>query len=195
MKLKNTTHWPEWYLRRAVSWACRQVGLPPSKLKLAEFGVRSDEYVNGVAWMTDRRIRVVVGKNTTTGELSARFGSDGLAYNDKTEAMIAILAHEVEHIHQGYDNAYRPRRVEPGADREMERVLGLFRANRAALEAEWMRKPERVAALSSKPSLVEKRAAHASKMLAEWDRKLATAKRTRAKWAKKVKYYAKKEGA
>ena len=41
MKLKNSTDWPDWFLRRVVSWCCKQLDCPVREIKNVTFRNRS----------------------------------------------------------------------------------------------------------------------------------------------------------
>lgn len=44
MKLKNTTDYPDYMLRRCVAWCCRQLGLPVKRVTLMIYRNRSHSY-------------------------------------------------------------------------------------------------------------------------------------------------------
>jgi hypothetical protein len=63
-----------------------------------------------------------------------------------------------------------------------------FRESRDTLLAEWLReKPQRPA--KAKPSIVDRRAERAAKLLSRWERRLKMAKTKVTKYRRKVNYY------
>jgi hypothetical protein len=188
MKLLNSTDWQAYFLRRMVAWCCRQIGLPVRKLRQAQFRNRTTCSYSGHAY--GRRIVCSIGPDL-------RFptkpdGRDGMANEviaDRTEALIAITAHELEHVsqfHSGRDDKLKGR-CEASTRAVEVRVLRLFRANREALLAEWSVLP----AVRDKPavSIQDKRSAKAAADLARWQRKLKLAQTKCRKLKQRVSYY------
>lgn len=60
MKLKNTTDWPDHFLRRMVAWCCRELDVPASYLRLATFTKYRGSF-RGRAWHRSRRILIRIG--------------------------------------------------------------------------------------------------------------------------------------
>lgn len=203
MKLTTTLDgFPEHFLRRMVSWCCRQIDFPIAKVRQAQFRNRSRGY-SGRAWHS-MRIHVAVGSAVwfpTSGHLYP--GRKSEAYRapkiqDRTEAVVAITAHELTHL-QDYDSEKdrigNPAFTRgPGERRTMyneRRVLELFRQSREALVAEWSQAP------TEKPAvpLVERRAAKALADLERWQRKLKLAQTKVRKLKTRVRYYERRQAA
>lgn len=190
MKLKNTTDFSDWFLRRMVAWCCRQCGLPVRRLITAEFK-RTKQPYSGMAW--GRRIVVRIGEpwHFPFGP-DKRPGMQGEILADRFEAVVAITAHEVEHCCQRFENRHHKldgKRALERATRTVEiACLRAFRANRESLLAEW-NKPPKARAQKPKPSRAEQNEAHARAMLDRWERKLAIAKTKAAAWRRKVRRY------
>lgn len=192
MRLKNTTHWPDHFLRRLVAWTCKEIGLPVRSIRLAEFGKRSRGAFNGRAWSSGR-IRIVIGPASAfpvephlyPGRTSDAFMSPRMA--DQTEGLVAVTAHEVEHIY-GYRNRKgKHRHSERFTRGEERRIMDLFRAQRDALLAEWNETQEVVA--KPRRPVQDIRAEKAQKMIAAWERKMKLARTKIAKYKRQVRYY------
>lgn len=196
MKITNSTDWPVHFLRRMTSWCCRQVGLPASKLRSAEFRNRTQRAYSGHAYCATSRIVCSVGPAFRFPlPPDNRDGMAGEILADRIEALVAITAHEVEHVNQYKSGRWGKLagRVEANTRAVEVRVLRAFRAEREALLAAWGAEPARAA----KPvvSLEERRAAKAAADLARWNRKLALAKTKVRKLQIRVRYYDQKRQA
>ena len=195
MRLKNTTDYPDWFLRRMVSWVRKEIGVPAPILRETNCTLTKTSRWRGRAWRNRILIRVCTERLSKVyfPYHDDRDGSNHILA-DRTEALIVVTAHEIEHVLQNHEGRLaklkRRRRLEPLTRLAASRVLAAFRERRAELEAAWYAPPALSAAESApSKSIVERRAAHARKMLAQWERKQDTAKKRVASWRKKVKYY------
>jgi hypothetical protein len=196
MKITNSTDWAVHFLRRMTSWCCRQVGLPASKLRAAQFRNRTTSSYSGHAYCASGKIYCGIGPASHFPlPPDKRDGMAGEVLADRVEALVAITAHEVEHVNQYRSGRYDKlgRRLEANTRAVEVRVLRAFRAEREALLAAWVAEPARAA----KPvvSLEERRAAKAAADLARWNRKLALAKTKVRKLQIRVRYYDQKRQA
>lgn len=218
MKLKNTTEFFEYFLRRMTGWCADQVGVPRSAIKKAEFGKRSHGSYNGRAWSGTMRFRAVIGPESefpTQGHVYRGRTSDAfraLPLTDRIEALVAITAHEVTHLREYHEHRQRQRKRNDllrfvggpqkivkrrgGERRTMfheRRVLELFRSQRDALLSEWNVPPK------DKPiptvSIVDRRADAASKALVAWQRKFKLAQTKIRKYRQRVQYYERRQAA
>lgn len=206
MKLKNTTDFPDHFLRRMVSWCCKELELPVRKVRNAAFGNRTNSAYSGHAWYS-MRIHISIGPEKffpTGGHLYP--GRTSEAYrtpmmNDRTEALVSITAHELTHL-RTYDTfrsrpMIRQMRRGIGSERqtqyEMRRLTELFRANREVLLANWNAVEEK--AESPKVPAVEKRAAKVEADLARWTSKLKLAQTKIRKLRQRQRYYERKQAA
>ena len=134
MKIKNTTTWPDAFLRAMTLWICETIDLPKRQVKLMRFGNRSGYRCwGGVAYphrgeaLTRVTIHEIVpGKP----ERHIRFGVKH-AWTDRLEILVAITAHELCHIRQHADT------LERECDRVSAKTLDTFRERRQALLDEW----------------------------------------------------------
>lgn len=199
MKLTNSTDWPDYFLRRMTAWCAKQINLPMRAVKRGHFGKRSRGSKNGRAWYS-MRFRVMIGPASEfpiaayvyPGRTHERYTLPALA--DREEALVEVTAHELTHLrcYLRWRTSGRIRKFDAGGElhstHEGRRVLELFKANRAALLAEWSaaraEKPAKPAA-----SLQEKRAAKAAADLERWQRKLKLAQTKVRKCKRKVAYY------
>lgn len=195
-KWKNSTDWPDYYLRRMLSWVCKELEFPVRQIKNVEFGNRKTCDWSGRAWSYNR-ILVRIGP-ADRFPCHARVYRDGFSVGriaDRVEALVKVTAHEVAHLDNGErGNRSRERGGWGGSERYTDaaakRVLEAFRENRDALVAEWEKPPK--CKPKKEPGPVEKRALKAFSKEAEYEKKLASAKRLLAKWRKKANYYRKK---
>ncbi len=66
MRLKNSTDWPDWFVRRMLAWCCREIGYPIRQLHEAQIRNRSRGHYSGHAYYGGRRIVVSIGPETFT---------------------------------------------------------------------------------------------------------------------------------
>ncbi len=215
MKLKNSTDWPDYFLRRMVAWCCREVGLPASVVHRIAFGNRSRGAYSGHAWQS-MRVHVSIGPEScypTTGHLYPGCTSEAYrapALQDRVEGLVAVTAHELTHLRDYHDHRERQRArnellragnfPQPLVKRrrsgerhtmhEERRVIELFRAQRDSLLAAWSEAPtER--AVKPVATIQEKRATKAQSDLERWQRKLKLAQTKCRKLKQRVAYYEK----
>lgn len=199
MKLKNTTTYPDYMLRRMVSWCCRELRLPVRFIKKANFRNRNMTRFSGHAYHSRRGGSIVCSigpermfpwtdQGNSVGLIRA-----GIVRTlaDRMECLINITAHELRHLLAEIEVERTRRRSSVGSseartERDAQRVLDLFRANRDALLADWQRPPARQRQTVTRQ---ERNEAQARKKLVEWERKLALAKTKVRTYRTKVRYY------
>lgn len=198
---KNSTDWPDWFLRRMLSWVCKEVDCEGGAgiIQSVNFRNRSRRSLSGHA-SYDGEIVVSVGPAKAFPAKSRTF-RDGFTVGvlaDRVEALIVVTAHEVAHVDFGRrGNKTRGRGGWGGSERATDgrakSVLNAFREQREALLAEWSEAPK-YARPKDKPqgSVVAKRAAHAEAMAEKWRRKLKSARTHLKKWEQKAAYYRRK---
>lgn len=219
MKFTNTTSYGNRFLRRMLSFCCRELGFPIKLLRGANFCNRTyGTGVNGRAWLDEFRILIRIGPNTHYPR--DRIGHRGvdLHYVDQLSAIVYVTGHEIQHlvnVQKGINDLLVANRdMEPHCVRMGKKCLLAFEANRECLLADWNRIPERMAAsapaievfndatheIIDEPSdlpaitqsLVARRAAKVVSDLARWERKLKLAKTKVKKLKRKAAYYAKR---
>lgn len=198
MNLKNSTDWSNLFLRRMLSWCCKQVGVPVRQLHKAEFGNRTDCAYSGRG--TWKRILVRIGPASCypvkphlyPGRTDEAFMSPLI--EDRVEGLIAVTAHELTHAREHYRMKKQPaiRALRAwGSERqtmfEERRVLELFKQNREALLAEWSAEPSQRE--TQQRTLQEKRAEKVQKDLSRWTRKLKLAQTKIRKLKQRASYY------
>jgi hypothetical protein len=198
MKLANSTDFSDQMLRRMVSWTCKQLGFPASKLGSVQFRNRARRSYSGHAYYP-RRIVVSIGPASRfPTKPDSRPGMQNEVFADRTEALIAVTSHEIAHLLQWREGRTRQlelhRRTEKDARWHEVLVLRAFRAEREALLAAWSHEPQ-AATIKMTPSVVEKRADKAATDLARWQRKLKLAQTKVRKLRTRVKYYERKSAA
>jgi hypothetical protein len=156
MKIKNSTSWQDWMLRRMVSWCCKELEMPVRSVKLAVFR-NSRSTWGGCARGWRGQISVCVTRNEA--EFPARCdnhkGGEPESFSDRFECLVAVTAHELYHIaaHCANDHRQRTRNYGRGGYQSSERVtcaqeirvLKSFRTSREALLAEWNIAPDGLA--------------------------------------------------
>ena len=167
MKLINTTAYSDYFLRRMISWCCREIGLPVGSVNEAKFCNRSNGDTTGRAWWPSNRIHLSVGSNLAK--------------------LVSTCAHELVHLWL-YQEDGKWIAQEKKTRRHAVRVVEKFKASRDELLASW-NKPPKLRASKPKPSLQEKRAEAARKKLAEWLRKQKFANTKVKRYKAKVRYY------
>src|SRR5690348_2806806 len=177
MKIRNSTDYPDYLLRRMAVWCCQQIGMPSHKLRLAVFR-NSRSWWGGCARPWKNQVTVCVGPascfpaNCSTHEPGEKF-------HDRTECLVAVTAHEVFHVAAHCVDEHKQRTRGYGKGRgsservtcaEEMRVLRLFREQREGLMQQWKIAPTS----ETRPALSirDTRARKAINDLARWERKL-----------------------
>lgn len=176
MILKNTTDYPDYFLRRMVAWCCKKSGLPVRRVTRAEFRNRFSDY-SGHAYGSGL-IMVSIGRYGFPTSPDDRPGMQGERFNDRTEALVAVTAHEVEHVCQYAERRIRQLHAERKAERATRvhevAVLRLFREQRESLLSKW-NEPPAPRVRQPKATRAERNEIAARKKLDEWQRKLKAA--------------------
>lgn len=197
MKLRNTTDFPDYFLRRLVSWCCRELELPASKVRQVTFANSRGAY-GGCAYLGNLSVGVRIGPPGYFPCKTAKH-YDGLQETlvDRTEGLVAVTAHELAHLEQYRRRTTTRRGGFGGSERLTDamafRCLRAFREQRDSLLAEWS-EPPAVRPAKPKPSVVEQRAAKIDADLARWNRKLKLAQTKIRKLKKRAAYYSRKLG-
>jgi len=213
MKIKNNTDFPDSFLKKMISWICKNPHMCWSVRKIrggVEVRNRSTGHkATGHAWPARERIVVSIGvsemfretvkdeKGFTVWALPEkgrrraplRQGpSDQMA---RVRALIDVMAHEIAHLTQWEKRSARGQYSETEANWKADRVLEAFAEDETGLTALWMELPRRDKEPKAKPSIREQRYERAKKNLANWERKARLAKTKLAKYRKQVQYYEK----
>lgn len=196
MKLTNTTHLAPHFIRRMVSWCCREIDLPARSVKVATFCRRTyGTGCNGRAWYRSE-ILVRVGPDRGYPIQWDHRGVE-LVIPDQLAAIVCVTAHELQHLKNwhtpGMDAKLRADRdMEPHCVRIGKAVMLRFEEHRVELLAAWNKVPARQAADRGPRNIVAERAAKVTADLARWERKLKLARTKVAKLKQRVAYYAKR---
>ncbi len=202
MKLKNSTSWSDAFLRRMVSWCCKQLKMPLRAVYSAEFRQRRKNRFSGHAYYNGGKGRFVASIApdgfypwTDNGKSPGIIGI-ARTLNDRLECLINITAHELRHIQADVDNEKSrgsAKRLgwngssERVTEIDAQKVLATFRENRDALLAEWNRLPVGVA--KAKPTIQEQRFAKVQAALDRWQRKAKLAATKIKKYKRQARYY------
>ena len=195
MRLINTTDFENHFLRRMVSWICKQLDCPVRLVTEARFS-RYSRSCRGTC-RQGGRFRVMIGdaKHFPVRSWIYRSGQvPELA--DRIEALVEVTAHELIHLdHFRNHNGKRHQRMEAYTVTYSAKILDAFRELRAELVARWSELPARTTARGPAPTIVEIRAHKAEMDLNRWQRKLKFAKTKVKKLLAKVRYYQQKLSA
>lgn len=199
MKIKNSTDWPNNFLRRMTAWCCRELKMSPGLVSSIQFRNRNDGRTSGRAYWPSNRIVVSAGVSFLkykAGRHHSYYGSSNGDENfrNRIDWLVRITAHELFHI-LAHDEGVRTRRFgrssgssEKHTKHYERKVYESFLANRDALLAEWSAEPE-ATPVPPKPTRQELNDAKSRKQLATWERKLKLAKTKVAAYRRKVRYY------
>ena len=208
MKIEATHHgYTGTVIRRATLWAAKQIGLEGRHRQplTIEVGYRKNRRGHGSwgGWYrhNKRLVQVLLPRAPLGYPQSMAHGvaerEQGRDANDEWELFVAILAHELEHARAfavARDWQEQARLNHEGRVRAVDhRVLLLFRESRETLIAEWTKPVAEFAPVEpwSAPSLVDRRAARAAELLAQWERRFKMAKTKVTKYRRRVNYYSK----
>jgi len=190
-------------VRRATRWAAKQIGLDGKVLKTLTVEVGYRRCPVGLGWggwyrHSQRLVQVLMPRDREPDDYPTSMAHNseereaGRDAHDEWELFVAILAHELEHARCfAIARSMADRRRlnhEPRVRAVDWRALLAFRAARETLLKDWLReRPARPA--KQQMSVVDKRAARAAKLLADWERRLKMAKTKVSKYRRKVNYY------
>ncbi len=200
----NHPGYPSHVVRRAARWAAKQIGMDAKVLRTltVEVGYRRGRSNGWGGWYHHfgGRVQVLLPKMGSDKYYPASMANNiaerqaGREANDEWELFVAILAHELEHarcyaVARNWEERARLNH-EPRVRAVDWRALLAFREARETLLADWLReKPQRPAKPKPKPSIVDRRAERAAKLLSQWERRLKMAKTKVGKYRRKVNYY------
>lgn len=194
MKIKNSTDWPVWFLRRMLSWCCKQLDMPAKDIRLAVFR-NSRAAWGGSAYYWRGAITVCVGAASYFPSKGYKHGNGHQnTITDRLECLVWVTAHEAAHVAQKHT---RSRQSGSGGGSEISTewhatpVLEQFRAMRDALLSKW-NTPPAATLRPPQPNLLDRRAAKAKADLDKWTRKLKLAQTKVRKLKTRVRYYEKK---
>jgi hypothetical protein len=197
MKLKNTTDLPDRFLRRLISWCCRQYKMPVRSIRAARFTKMNVCRYSGHCWYGGGGGRILIRWRDSDqgypldGKYPGRKNAPSFPIENRWDGLVHIVAHEIAHISRHRDG---------GSQREA-RIDGLalpllraFQANRDGWLAAWGLTPAEQPATIPIPAAprmtrAERNEANARAKLAEWESKLARAKTFVRKYRAKVRRY------
>lgn len=193
MRLTNSTSWPDYFLRRLVSYCAAKVGYPVRQLRAAKFRNSRSSW-GGVARPWLKSFTTCVTKNWGPNPMTTRHG---LELRDREECLVHVTAHEIAHIMQ-YAEQSKTRQSgtsggsERATDWHANPVVLDFREHREELLAAWNVMPAlRTRGPGKTPE--EIRESKAREALARWERKLKLAQTKIKKLRARVRYYERKK--
>jgi hypothetical protein len=194
MKIKNTTDFPDWFLRRMISWVCsrRIIEWSPRKIREATYRNSSGLGGSGLAYTTWGEFRVSV--MPVRSRKIPKEGMREVYDRDRIRSLVSLTAHEITHLTQEI-RVLRGKNCEGNARWQARQVKEEFIRNEDELVAKWMKPPAYATKpKKAKPPVQEVRYERAKKNLANWERKAKLAKTKIQKYRKQVRYYEKALG-
>lgn len=192
MKLENTTDFPNYFLRRMISWICGELEMPVRYLWRASFKNKTCHATRATSGYAYRKsIKVGIG-TLQVFNCDGDYPEEGR--RSRLGNLVRVTAHELAHV----DNGRRGDKTRRGGRWGGSERYTQLRARDAKetflkqwqeLEAQWIAEPKLRACASPKKPIVEKRADRAAELLKQWEKKLKTAKTKVAKYKAKIKYY------
>jgi len=217
MRIVNTTAnptIPDYAVRRAASFICRQLNLPVRRIRQIRIANRLDGGTSGRCWIASGRLHISVGIVTSSNPDNPEY-ADGVrpagerfAWGDdvrqirgpaalrmRTRKMFGVLAHEIAHrslylAGAGKNRAGAAGCCEASTQWHANVAIRAFEADADALLSGWLTPPARVARAAERAaatSAVDRRDARDRELLAVWERKLKTAKTKVRKYADRIK--------
>ncbi len=193
MRLINTIDYPDYFLRRMVSWCCKELGLPGRYVREVAFR-NSRSAWGGMAYTNSRRVGVRIG---AASHFPSKYRMRGtrkwFPIADRTEALVMVTAHELAHLLLRRLGNHSRRGgglagSEHNTDWHERKVMEAFQLCRVELLTAW-NEPPKPRAPHPKLSLQERRANNAMLLLAKWQLKLKLAQTKVKKYKAQVRYY------
>lgn len=202
MKIENSTDWPDAFLRRMVGWCCRELKIKKQWVRLAKFkNTRNLSSYGGNGGHGEISIRISKTESSFPTEPNG-FKYGGIvvpALLDRIDALVAITAHELQHVQQmatrRWANLKKFKTHESDAMQAQIKVMAAFRANPLELQSIWHGPAPTEKPVPVVSSVVELRAVRAEQNLERWQRKLKAAQNKVRKYRGQVRYYQRKQAA
>lgn len=218
LPIRNTTkepHIPDHAIRRAISWACRQLGMPESKLSSVTVVNRSDGMTSGRCWLGHGRIHLSIGyvlcddpvqlyryeqEGVPTHKHAAAWGRDdrtrrvGGEYGvrRRLDRAMNVIFHEVAHRYlylegKGTTRTGRHGGSERSTEWHERELMRAYEARREVTLDQFLA-PPRQAAVAARAGIDPrvKRARRDAELLKQWQRKAALAKTKLAQYRQRV---------
>ena len=139
MYLKNTTDYSDKYLRRVISWCCKQLDMPVREsVKIARF-TRCSHAWRGRAWKYHKEILVRIGDEKHFPYTPFYYSTGCPQWIDtRLQALITVVAHEIVHIRQSESRVFNQGHGrEKHAQKLAANTLIAFLPLEAALDQKW----------------------------------------------------------
>jgi len=210
LELKNSTDFPDWFIRRMISWICKNDWINWSTKKIrGGITVRNKTrgQLSGHAWPLEERIVVSIGVpdvfrpvltdedgKTVWGENARPKRTGEVDTKQRIQCLVSVMAHEIKHLAQ-YEKSrgrYPGKYSEREADIVEKMVLAEFKELEDVLVPEWMKAPAYAnKPKKEKPTRKQVNAQRAHKNLKNWERKLKLAETKVKKYQQQVQRYQK----
>jgi hypothetical protein len=194
MKLTNTTKWSDTFLRRMVSWACKEVGYPVRNIRLAKI---VEDRGWGATGSSNWSNHTKDGSLTIKSGTKTEFSDQDKHELERIAHMVYVTAGQIFYLHSrhvghkiadhGTSQASRRRKTKEVATRIRES----FTAHGKQLIDKWNKPRARKKEDPNKSCLPkqtpkEKKVEAAKKMLATWERKNRLAQTKVKTWQKNI---------
>lgn len=186
MRIKNTSPFPDHFLRRMVGWICREYELPVARIREARF-TNCQFAFRGRACSSGRILIRIGGESgyPLLRKYPGRVHAPSYILQDRVEALVKVTAHEIAHIERW---EYETRHREALIDGIALKVLAAFRRKRDDLITLWS-DPPKGRPPKPKPLRRQINECRAREALSRWERKLKLAKTKVASYRVKVRRY------
>ena len=136
----NETDYPSPYLRRIVSWVCRQAEISTKDIKFITFANTRTYYFSGSAYRGGL-VEIRIGKDPQFPAPPRYQSGSPRWFETREDALVFIIAHEVYHIRQFIVERKKPVKRNPirehSADLFAKRTLLEYLKNKQRLVEAW----------------------------------------------------------
>src|SRR5258708_37560642 len=99
MKIINSTAWPDYFVRRMVSWCCKHLEYPVREIREIKLENRKRWPIGGRAFLSQRRlvVRIPCTEVWEGAERGFRWAKDQTGL-ERTRELVRVTAHEIAHL-------------------------------------------------------------------------------------------------
>lgn len=200
MDFNNSTTYPDYFLRRLLSFCMKETGVKKSQLRRIDFRKRTYGHRSGRCWWGRHERRILIKIQRDGDWPITPFYRRGIPNWECTpeQSIVMITAHELIHLRDGQDGSMkrldskgsRRANVERRAEHGARLVMIAFVERERELVNKWWDTPRKVASVAiPNLTLQEKRAAKVATLLDKWERKAKAAQKKVKAYRAKARYY------
>lgn len=184
MKLKNSTEYPDHFLRRMIAWICRELDMPFRQFQAVSFGNRAKTFSGRYQYARN----AVATSISISPELSYPYSDARHKFNDRHDCFVAWTAEVLYAAHCGANGESVGVIRNRLGQKKGRQALAAYRENYLALLITWYAAPK-AKPTKTKPNIIEQRAAKTAEDLQRWQRKLKLAQTKVRKLKQRANYY------